>query len=502
MKTSTFGAIVASAVVGWPVRWRSRRVGADGREGLLPLALWQEHEGPRGQVRRHEGGRAHRPGRVRGRGRRVDHRRRSEEVREEQGVTAEARQARAPPRPPQTSPRVSASASARSTAEAIALAPRARRLVRGASPTTISASAGRAARCSSASAASTRSRCTASGLGVAGSDPLDARLSRRAAELVDALRARLRERSPVLDRVRRSAVPRSAPDRVHGGGPFARRRARRARAGPVGRRLLLENATAYVGFRASEMAESEFFAELCARRAAAMLLDVNNLYVNAQNLGPIRARTRRCCPRARSATCTSRVTPCSPTCGSTRTRIRAAAVWELFASAVRRFPRADVILERDDDCRRCAARRRADERARARGRPAGPLAARAPAPRPTAARAPPSAASTGARSSARSSRGRHESLAHEERRSSRSPRGSPCAPRAACASTATATSSSLRDALATNFASLARVLGARRWERLAPPIWRPIRRGVTASSGSAPRSLHSSRGTRSRPTTV
>ena len=43
------------------------------------------------------------------------------------------------------------------------------------------------------------------------------------------------------------------------------------------RRLLLENASAYVAFRAREMEEAEFFAELARRTGCGVLLDVNNL---------------------------------------------------------------------------------------------------------------------------------------------------------------------------------------------------------------------------------
>lgn len=53
----------------------------------------------------------------------------------------------------------------------------------------------------------------------------------------------------------------------------------------LGRRLFLENPSAYVSFACSEMTEAEFLAELCRRTGSGVLLDVNNLYVNQQNLG-------------------------------------------------------------------------------------------------------------------------------------------------------------------------------------------------------------------------
>jgi len=53
----------------------------------------------------------------------------------------------------------------------------------------------------------------------------------------------------------------------------------------LGRRLYLENPSAYVAFAANEMGEAEFLAALCRRAGSGILLDVNNLYVNAMNLG-------------------------------------------------------------------------------------------------------------------------------------------------------------------------------------------------------------------------
>ena len=49
------------------------------------------------------------------------------------------------------------------------------------------------------------------------------------------------------------------------------------------RPLLVENLSAYLSYGDDTMAEPQFFAELCARSGCAMLLDVNNLMVNALN---------------------------------------------------------------------------------------------------------------------------------------------------------------------------------------------------------------------------
>lgn len=51
------------------------------------------------------------------------------------------------------------------------------------------------------------------------------------------------------------------------------------------RAILVENVSAYVEYRASEMSETAFLAELARRTGCGILFDVNNLYVNAVNFG-------------------------------------------------------------------------------------------------------------------------------------------------------------------------------------------------------------------------
>jgi uncharacterized protein (UPF0276 family) len=53
----------------------------------------------------------------------------------------------------------------------------------------------------------------------------------------------------------------------------------------LGRRLLVENVSSYSSFRESEMAEWEFVSEVARRSGCALLLDVNNVWVNARNFG-------------------------------------------------------------------------------------------------------------------------------------------------------------------------------------------------------------------------
>ncbi len=49
------------------------------------------------------------------------------------------------------------------------------------------------------------------------------------------------------------------------------------------RQLTLENVSAYLSFRHSEMTECEFLSEIIKRTGCGLLLDVNNVYVSSQN---------------------------------------------------------------------------------------------------------------------------------------------------------------------------------------------------------------------------
>jgi len=51
----------------------------------------------------------------------------------------------------------------------------------------------------------------------------------------------------------------------------------------IGRPMLVENLSSYVSFADESMSEPEFFAALCRRTGCGMLLDVNNIMVNALN---------------------------------------------------------------------------------------------------------------------------------------------------------------------------------------------------------------------------
>ena len=49
----------------------------------------------------------------------------------------------------------------------------------------------------------------------------------------------------------------------------------------LGRRILLENVSSYLSFKASDMSEWEFLSEVAGRADCDILLDINNIYVSA-----------------------------------------------------------------------------------------------------------------------------------------------------------------------------------------------------------------------------
>jgi hypothetical protein len=53
----------------------------------------------------------------------------------------------------------------------------------------------------------------------------------------------------------------------------------------IGRRMLLENPSSYLAFAESTMSETDFLREVVARTGCGLLLDVNNVFVSATNLG-------------------------------------------------------------------------------------------------------------------------------------------------------------------------------------------------------------------------
>jgi uncharacterized protein (UPF0276 family) len=124
----------------------------------------------------------------------------------------------------------------------------------------------------------------------------------------------------------------------------------------IGRRLLVENLSSYLSFADDhQRSEPEFFAALCRRSGCGMLLDVNNLMVNALNarsidpLGACRAFVDALPPGIVGEIHVAgyRETP-SMVIDDHGSRVRP-AVWALLEHALRRFGDTPTLVEWDTD---------------------------------------------------------------------------------------------------------------------------------------------------------
>jgi uncharacterized protein (UPF0276 family) len=117
----------------------------------------------------------------------------------------------------------------------------------------------------------------------------------------------------------------------------------------LGRRIALENVSSYLTFCDSAIPEWEFLAAVADRADCAILLDVNNVYVSAYNHGfdahaylaaipPERVVQFHLAGHSEHGTHLLD-THDHPVC---------AAVWALYAAAVRRFGPRPTLIERDD----------------------------------------------------------------------------------------------------------------------------------------------------------
>ena len=118
----------------------------------------------------------------------------------------------------------------------------------------------------------------------------------------------------------------------------------------LGQKILLENVSSYVTYRADEMSEWEFIAALLQRSGCDLLLDVNNIYVSSVNHGfnpqqfidAIPASHVRQIHLAGHENHGSYIidTHDHPVCD---------AVWDLYAYTIRRLGAVPTMIERDDN---------------------------------------------------------------------------------------------------------------------------------------------------------
>jgi uncharacterized protein len=127
-----------------------------------------------------------------------------------------------------------------------------------------------------------------------------------------------------------------------------------ARVGAVqealGRRILLENVSSYLTFKASDMTEWEFLGEVAERADCDILLDVNNIYVSSVNHGFDPSHYLRSVPKHRVRQ--FHLAGHSDMDGyliDTHDHPIAAPVWTLFREAIAHFGRVPTMIERDDN---------------------------------------------------------------------------------------------------------------------------------------------------------
>jgi uncharacterized protein (UPF0276 family) len=117
----------------------------------------------------------------------------------------------------------------------------------------------------------------------------------------------------------------------------------------LGRQILLENVSSYVGFRASTMPEWEFVAEIAERADCGVLLDVNNVYVSARNhdFDPREYLSKIPVDRVGQFHLAGH-SDRGAYLFDTHDAPVADGVWDLYAFAVRRFGRVPTLIEWDE----------------------------------------------------------------------------------------------------------------------------------------------------------
>ena len=127
----------------------------------------------------------------------------------------------------------------------------------------------------------------------------------------------------------------------------------------IGRTMLVENLSSYVSFAGDSMSEPEFFTALCKRTGCGMLLDVNNLMVNALNAGAADPLADCCAfvdALPRGIVGEIHLAGYGETGGENASividdhgsRVRP-AVWAVYEHALRRFGAVPTLVEWDTD---------------------------------------------------------------------------------------------------------------------------------------------------------
>jgi hypothetical protein len=186
------------------------------------------------------------------------------------------------------------------------------------------------------------------GLDVGGMDPVDTDHVRRVAALADEIEA-----SSVSDHL---CFSRLGGGHGHDLWPLPRTRASLERVAArirqiqdlLRRPLVLENVSAYIDYAANEMDEPEYWAELFVRTGCTMLLDVNNAYVTATNVGGRAEQLLDRLPAARiSQIHLAGHAPLGAGLLDDHGSAVADVVWDLYRRVTARVGPVTTIIERD-----------------------------------------------------------------------------------------------------------------------------------------------------------
>ena len=114
------------------------------------------------------------------------------------------------------------------------------------------------------------------------------------------------------------------------------------------RRILVENVSSYLQFRASEMSEFAFLAELAKRSGCGVLFDVNNVYVNSVNHGfdPQQALLEIAVESVAEIHLAGHSAAGDLLIDDHGSRV-APPVWDLYEAACRRFGAVPTLIEWD-----------------------------------------------------------------------------------------------------------------------------------------------------------
>lgn len=122
----------------------------------------------------------------------------------------------------------------------------------------------------------------------------------------------------------------------------------------LGRQILVENVSSYLQFDCSRMPEWEFLAGVAAESGCAILLDLNNIYVAAQNFGfepqhYMNAIEPGSVKEIHLAGHSRVDVEGRPLLIDTHGSVVCDAVWELYRVALRRFGEVPTLIEWDTD---------------------------------------------------------------------------------------------------------------------------------------------------------